>query len=249
MQIHELTQSDQEQLDEVIGGLARMAGQAIAKSPVGQAVGQAVGAAKQGFQQSAVGQTLQKAGDVERQAKMSAQTQGLAKAALQQWNNKVLQLTQANKGQPVSDQEYFTQLQDFVNRVMLQGAFSRLDGTSAKRVKQAIAGVTGVRNNPTQLQDKMEQLVTTASASRQDPNAYYGAPRGSAAKAPTGAAQAGAAQQAAPLVQQFLNQSVSAVQQQGFKTFLQQYAGTGAVRSTGNATVDAFLKELGLRVQ
>jgi hypothetical protein len=46
--------------------------------------------------------------------------------------------------------------------------------------------------------------VTTTSASRQDPNAYYGASRGSAAKAPTGAAQAGAAQQAAPLVKQFL---------------------------------------------
>ena len=249
MQIHELTQPDQEQLDEVVGGLARMAGQAIAKSPVGQAVGSAVGAAKQGFQQSAIGQTLQKAGDVEQQAKLGAQTQGLAKAALQQWNNKVLQLTQANKGQPVGDQEYFTQLQDFANRVMLQGGFARLDGTSAKRVKQAIADVTAVRNDPNQLQDKMAQLVTATAASRQDPNAYYGAPRGRAGQAPTGAAQAGAAQQAAPLVQQFLNQSVSAAQQQGFKTFLQQYAGTGGVRSTGNATVDAMLKQFGLRVQ
>jgi hypothetical protein len=249
MQIYELTQPDQEQLDEVVGGLARMAGQAIAKSPVGQAVGSAVGAAKQGFQQSAIGQTLQKAGDVEQQAKLGAQTQGLAKAALQQWNNKVLQLTQANKGQPVGDQEYFTQLQDFANRVMLQGGFARLDGTSAKRVKQAIADVTAVRNNPNQLQGKMEQLVTATAASRQDPNAYYGAPRGSAGQAAPGAAPAGSAQQATQAAKDFLNGAISGSQQTGFKTFLQQSAGTGALRSTGNATVDALLKELGLRVQ
>lgn len=249
MQIYELTQAKQEQLDEVVGGLARMAGQAIAKSPVGQAVGQAVGAAKQGFQQSAIGQTLQKAGDVEQQAKMSAQTQGLAKAALQQWNNKVLQLTQANKGQPVGDQEYFTQLQDFANRVMLQGGFARLDGTSAKRVKQAIADVTAVRNNPNQLQDKMAQLVTATAASRQDPNAYYGAPRGRAGQVASGATPAGSAQQVTQAVQDFLNRAISSVQQNGLKTFLQQSAGTAALRSTGNATVDALLKELGLRVQ
>ena len=199
MQIHEITQPDQTQLDEVVGGLARMAGQAIAKSPVGQAVGQVAGAAKQAYQQSTVGQTLQKAGDVERQARVQSQTQAVSKAALQQWNNRVAQLTQASGGQPIDPAEYKRNLSDFVERMMLRSyKIADLDSTSNARVDQALDTVVQARNDRRTLEPAFEKLAQQALASRLD-TARTGT-QSSAAQATvgTGAQQAPGAKQPAP---------------------------------------------------
>ena len=169
MQIYELTQPKQEHLDEVVGGLARMAGQKLAQTGVGQAVGRAVGAAKQGFQQSAIGQTLQKAGDIEQQAKAQANTQALAKASLQQWNNKVLQLTQAASGQPIDEKDYKNNLTDFVQKVMLGGkSIDSLDSSPKPKIATAIDTVVTDRNDRTKMQTAFNNLVTQATVARTD---------------------------------------------------------------------------------
>ena len=163
MQIHELTQPKQEQLDELVGGLARMAGQAIAKSPVGQAVG----AAKQAFQKSAVGQTLQKAGDLERQAKISAQTQALAKNTLQTWNDRVIRLTQAAGGFPVDETTYRNNLNDFVQKVMLGNQpINSLDASSRPKITSAIDAVVTDRSDRARMQTAFNNLVTQATVAR-----------------------------------------------------------------------------------
>lgn len=159
MQIYELTQPKQEQLDELVGGLARMAGQAIAKSPVGQAVG----AAKQAFQKSAVGQTLQRAGDLEQQAKISAQTQALAKHTLQTWNDRVTQLTQAANGFPVDETTYKNNLNDFVQKVMLGNQpIASLDASSRPKITSAIDAVVADRDDRVKMTTAFNNLVTQA---------------------------------------------------------------------------------------
>lgn len=171
MQIHELTQPSQQQLDEVVGGLARMAGQAIARSGLGQAVGQAAGDIKQGFQQSGIGQTLSKAGDIERQAKVSGNIQNLANAAFKQWTNKTLQLLQASGGQPIDEKDYKNHLTDFVQKVMLGNkSIDTLDATSKPRIQKALDDVVAGRNDRQKLPTAFKELVTQATAARVEPS-------------------------------------------------------------------------------
>jgi hypothetical protein len=239
MQIHELTQPKQEQLDELVGGLARMAGQAIAKSPVGQAVG----AAKQAFQKSAVGQTLQKAGDLERQAKISAQTQALAKNTLQTWNDRVIRLTQAAGGFPVDETTYRNNLNDFVQKVMLGNKpINSLDALSQPKITGAIDAVVTDRNDRAKMQTAFNNLVTQATVAR------TGASTAGQSAQPQ-AQQSGTASTAGPAqtsqAKNFLSSLISTPQQQG----LAQYLQGATVASTKNADVDGFLNALGVKTR
>lgn len=172
MQIYEITQPQQQntQIDEVVGGLARMAGQAIAGSRVGQAVGQAVGGAKQAFQQSTVGQTLQRAQDIQAQAKLSGQQSMIAKTLYDQWNRKVMALTNAAGGQPVNVNEYEDQLRDFIEKVVLNNRrILDLDQPSQDRIETSITDIMKNQSNRDGLQKAFQNLATQASVARADP--------------------------------------------------------------------------------
>jgi hypothetical protein len=103
------------------------------------------------------------------QAQVATSTAALSQAALKQWNNKVLQLQQANQGMPISDQEYDTNLEDFVDRVMLQGRLDSLDQTSVTRLTPAMDAVIKARNDPKLLPAAFEKMVAVVNVARQDP--------------------------------------------------------------------------------
>jgi hypothetical protein len=103
------------------------------------------------------------------QAQVATSTAALSQAALKQWNNKVLQLQQANQGMPISDQEYDANLEDFVDRVMLQGRLDSLDQTSVTRLTPAMDAVIKARNDPKLLPAAFEKMVAAVNVARQDP--------------------------------------------------------------------------------
>lgn len=239
MRIDEVVKT--QQVDEVVGGLARMAGQAVARSGLGQAVGQAASDIKQGFQQSSVGQALSKAGDVQQQAKMQAQSQAVSAAAQKQWNNRVLQLMQANQGQPIADDEYNDHLKDFTQKTMLGGRqIDNLDQNSQARIDQAIDAVMKNRNSKTAMPQAFQQLANAALSSRLDPAKVQ---TGQAASTGTATASPQQVQTAVNNLAQKLGPSFNTVLASGIQTA----AGVAQVRSTGNAATDALINALGIK--
>ena len=166
------------------------------------------------------------------QAQVATNTAALSQAALKQWNNKVLQLQQANQGMPISDQEYDDRLEEFVDRVMLQGRFDSLDQTSMSRLAPAMDAVLKVRNDPKLLPAAFEKMVTAVNVARQDP-----------AKAPQ--TPQFSPQQMSATVQQVLRGAN--VNTQAVATALQQAAG-GTLTATkqANPMVNSLLNALGV---
>jgi hypothetical protein len=166
------------------------------------------------------------------QAQVATSTAALSQAALKQWNNKVLQLQQANQGMPISDQEYDTNLEDFVDRVMLQGRLDSLDQTSLTRLTPAMDAVIKARNDPKLLPAAFEKMVAVVNVARQDP--------AKASRTPQLAPQ-----QTAATVQQVLKGAN--VNTQAVAAALQQAAG-GALTATkqANPMVNSLLNALGV---
>jgi hypothetical protein len=166
------------------------------------------------------------------QAQVATSTAALSQAALKQWNNKVLQLQQANQGMPISDQEYDTNLEDFVDRVMLQGRLDSLDQTSLTRLTPAMDAVIKARNDPKLLPAAFEKMVAVVNVARQDP--------AKASRTPQLAPQ-----QTAATVQQVLKGAN--VNTQAVAAALQQAAG-GTLTATKqpNPMVNSLLNALGV---
>jgi len=166
------------------------------------------------------------------QAQVATSTAALSQAALKQWNNKVLQLQQANQGMPISDQEYDTNLEDFVDRVMLQGRLDSLDQTSLTRLTPAMDAVLKARNDPKLLPAAFEKMVAVVNVARQDP--------AKASRTPQLAPQ-----QTAATVQQVLKGAN--VNTQAVAAALQQAAG-GQLTATKqpNPMVNSLLNALGV---
>ena len=166
------------------------------------------------------------------QAQVATTTAALSQAALKQWNNKVLQLQQANQGMPISDQEYDTNLEDFVDRVMLQGRLDSLDQTSLTRLTPAMDAVLKARNDPKLLPTAFEKMVAAVNVARQDPAKATQAPQYNP-------------QQTAATVKQVL--ASANVNTQAVAAALQQAAG-GALTATKqpNPMVNSLLNALGV---
>jgi hypothetical protein len=166
------------------------------------------------------------------QAQVATSTAALSQAALKQWNNKVLQLQQANQGMPISDQEYDTNLEDFVDRVMLQGRLDSLDQTSLTRLTPAMDAVIKARNDPKLLPAAFEKMVAVVNVARQDP--------AKASRTPQLAPQ-----QTAATVQQVLKGAN--VNTQAVAAALQQAAG-GQLTATKqpNPMINSLLNALGV---
>jgi len=166
------------------------------------------------------------------QAQVATSTAALSQAALKQWNNKVLQLQQANQGMPISDQEYDTNLEDFVDRVMLQGRLDSLDQTSLTRLTPAMDAVIKARNDPKLLPAAFEKMVAAVNVARQDPTKVPQTPQYNP-------------QQTAATVKQVL--ASANVNTQAVAAALQQAAG-GALTATKqpNPMVNSLLNALGV---
>jgi hypothetical protein len=178
------------------------------------------------------------------QAAQAAQnTDMLGKAMVKQWNMKAAQLAQAAAATgagTVSDSEYKEQLEDFVERNMLQKQIDELDPTSTQRVNQMIDKVLAARNNAGQLDQAFRDMAKITTTARMDPSLRrFG---GRAAAAPAAAGQPGAQQAPQATAQSLVPSS------QQFNNILAHFGGRGAqFRTTGNANVDAFLAQMGLR--
>lgn len=188
--------------------------------------------------------------------KVQQNTAMASKVALQQWNNKVIQLTQAAGGQPVDPTEYENQLADFVERVMLRSyKIGDMDPQSQQRIEQAIGDVVQNRNDRNALSSAFEKLAQQTVVARLDSTkTAYQSPAaqktlGPGAKQAPGQAQAAPmnAQQATAAVGQALrnaNVNVSQLAQQ-----LQAQTGPVSVNKTNNPVADALLRAAGLQVQ
>jgi hypothetical protein len=197
-----------------------------------------------GFQQS------------QQQRQVQQNTAALAKAALQQWNNKVIQLTQAAGGQPVDPTDYENNLNDFVERVMLRTyKIADLDDSSQTRVEQAIGAVVQGRNDRRALAPAFEKLVQQATVARLDPaKTSYQSPAAQKTVGP-GAKQTPGAKnpianpaQAKAAVQNALGAAkITVGNRQGLATEIQA-AGDVTVPRTPNLLANAALKELGFNI-
>jgi hypothetical protein len=167
------------------------------------------------------------------QAKVATNTAALSQAALKQWNNQVLQLQQVNNGMPISEPEYEDRLQEFVERVMLQGRkFDTLDQTSQSRLMPAVDAVVKARMDPKLLPSAFEKMVAAVNVARQDPTKATQNPQYTP-------------QQTAATVKQVL--AGANVNTQAVATALQQAAG-GTLTATkqANPMVNSLLNALGV---
>lgn len=218
MQINEITQPRQLNEVDIVGGIKSAAA----------GVQNFVGNLQQQQQQKTVQQN----------------TQAVATAAQKQWNNKVLQLTQASGGQPVDQKEYHEHLRDFIEKTMLNNrSIDNLDANSSVRLDQAIDAVVLNRSDTKKLQQAFQQLAGAALVARDDPN-----------KVPRAASLQQTAtitpQQASSAIKNVLQRQIGAAGTQDLANALKSTAGGATVvRSTGNPATDALLNQLGMRTQ
>lgn len=189
--------------------------------------------------------------------KVQQNTSMAAKAALQQWNNKVIQLTQAAAGQPVDATEYENQLADFVERVMLRSyKIADMEAQSQQRIEQAIGDVVQNRNDRAGLTSAFEKLAQQTVVARLDPaKTSFQSPAaqktlGPGAKQPASAQQPVVlnAQQAQAAANQALrNANVNA--QQLATQLATQAGGPVVIPRTNNNVVNALLSAIGVQVK
>jgi len=197
----------------------------------------------------------------QQQRQVQQNTQALSKAAMQQWNNKVVQLTQAAGGQPVDPDEYETQLSDFVERTMLRSyKIKDMEPQSQQRLEQAMGAVVQGRNDRKALGPAFEKLTQQALVARLDPaKTSYESPAAQKSLGP-GVKKTPGAQNPEPTQQQ-LNptQAKSAVDQIMRKANVnatavaqalqQTTGGPVALRRTDSTVANALLKSLGFDVR
>ena len=118
--------------------------------------------------------------------------QNLAKVALNQWNARVYQLSKVAStpdpatGKPVIDKtEYAKQLQDFVDRNLLQGSYKYLDSASKQRVEAIKREIIDSQNDPQKLQQAFASLTPITTTAIQTTRA--GGTGGYGRGGPTGA--------------------------------------------------------------
>ena len=257
MQIYEITQrQDKEQLDEILPALGSMAAGALGRTAVGQAVKGAAGRVAQAVGGSKVGQAIGRAADTAKDVYQKAQamtaqsgaaqnTDMLGSAMFKQWTNRVAQLTNAaasTAAGTLTKAEYDRNLQDFVAKNMLQKDISSLDTTSKSRVAAQLKAISMAKDDPAKLQQAFKDLAKATVVARVDPK--------KAAMVPAQQQQAAMnTQQARAAVDQFMKGGISTQQQSALTSFLQQTAGTPAVRSTGNPVTDALINKLGIQTR
>lgn len=180
-------------------------------------------------------------------------TQMMSKAALNQWQGRVLQLLKANQTaggsgmlgpNGVTDQEYVDNLEDFVEKVMLQKPIESLDSNSGTRLNQMINSVMTVKNDPKKMQTAFQDLAAITTAARMDPSKTGAAP---------GAAQGSQQTGAKPAVQNTVQGVKVALQGINTQTVAQNLVAANngqpvAASKTNNDLVNRVLTTLGVQL-
>lgn len=181
-----------------------------------------------------------------RAAQTNTATQQVAKLVMQQWQNKMVQLTRAasTTGGAVSDQEYGEQLEDFIERVLLQNKrVEDLDQQSGQRLDAIMQKIVAGRNDAKALPELFNNLTAVTTAARVDTTKF----KGGQTQQPT--AQQGAQNLSQANPQVAVKQALKGVNTSALN---QQIAAVGGgpqtVKSTSNRYVDQLLKQLGIQV-
>jgi carbamate kinase len=149
MQIHEIL--TEQRLDELPAALGKLAQGA-------KNVAAGVQGAAAGFQQS------------QQQRAFTGQQSALAKAAYDQWNRKVMALSNAAGGQPVDPNDYKNHLADFVEKTILNNRkIQDLDAASQTRINTAMGEIIKNQADRAGLQKSFQNLITQSAVSREDP--------------------------------------------------------------------------------
>jgi hypothetical protein len=174
------------------------------------------------------------------------QIQQLSKVALTNWQAKVVSLMRANQNAPISNEEYLDNLTDFIEQTLLKSQLQFLDTNSTQLIANSMNTVVNARNDKKQLPKAFNQLLVAVTAARRKPMSVQ-APQ--APQAPQGTPSAMSQQQATQAIQQLVTSLIGTNQQNSIKSGLSQIAGPLNVRSTGNPTADALLKQFGINIQ
>ena len=171
------------------------------------------------------------------------QIQQLSKVALTNWQAKVVSLMRANQNAPISNEEYLDNLTDFIEQTLLKSQLQFLDTNSTQLIANSMNTVVNARNDKKQLPKAFNQLLVAVTAARRKPTSAH------APQAPQGTPSAMSQQQATQAIQQLVTSLIGTNQQNSIKSGLSQIAGPLNVRSTGNPTADALLKQFGINIQ
>jgi hypothetical protein len=106
----------------------------------------------------------------QQQRALGGQQSALAKTAYDQWNRKVMALTNAAGGQPVDINDYENHLVDFVQKVVLNNRrIDDLDQSSQTRINAVIDEIVKNQSDRAGLQKAFQNLIVQASVARSDP--------------------------------------------------------------------------------
>lgn len=208
------------------------------------AVGTTPAAAGQGLLGRAAQAAKAAFGNVGAQA--SQKTDMLGAAMFKQWNMKAAQLANAAAATgtgTVSDQEYKEQLEDFVERNMLQKQIDELDPTSTQRINQSVTKILSVRNDARQLEQAFRDMAKVTTTARMDPSLRRFGGRAAATPAAAGQAAQPGAQQTPILSPTQLVGNATKV-----NDMMKYFGGPQQIQATGNAKIDDFLGKLGMRL-
>lgn len=158
------------------------------------------------------------------------------------WSSRYLQLMRANSNQPLDDKNYIAELTAFIETNLLPTNTKILQMNNSAQLRKAISDVAATRNNKDLLKTSFEKVIDLAAVARATKTAPVR--RSSNQGAPSTAAATPQAQQQ---MQNAINQLLSGQQQKTLSQLVSTNPG-GAVRSTGDAQLDAFLTVLGFRV-
>jgi hypothetical protein len=185
----------------------------------------------------------------QQQRAVQQNTQAVAKAALQQWNNKLIQLQQAG----IASTQWENHLADFVEKIMLRN-YKITDLEDTRGVENAMRAVIDAGMDRRKLEPAFNTLVQQTLVARLDPTK-------TAYQSPAAQRTVGPGAKQAPGAQQQLNPSQAAqaaaqamraarINPQAAAQEIQKVAGGPlAVRTTNNTMVDALLQSLGIQVR
>lgn len=100
-----------------------------------------------------------------------SQTRAVAKAALQSWNARVVNLMRANNNQPLTPQQYQNNLRAYVDKVVFGDNLEGVDPNIKNNIDQLILNASSKSANPADFEKAFEQLMIVSTAAAAAPPA------------------------------------------------------------------------------
>jgi hypothetical protein len=161
MQIHELTQSRKNAIDEgVLDSIKSAAG----------TVGSAVAQGAKTYAKNVGREFATSLGFNPGIGAKDSVTQ-MQKAATNMWLKQVEQLQKTNGGQPLDEPTYQRYLEEFIDQAFFKNQMSLLPAVGKQTVQHAIHNIVTKRNDPAAIANGFGKLVTASSQTKVDPRA------------------------------------------------------------------------------